>query len=359
MSPRPQPHAMDLPIRIVTGPVPERLVSVDGAWGQPGLNLSHWPGNATPRELKHDLSTGIALNFARLPKALQAELAEGCVAIANNHYDTDGLCALFALRKPEAALARESVLLETAAAGDFFRFPSERAFAIDAIVGELADPERSPWRDRFRGLAEHARHALAVEEGLRLLPELLDGALEPYADLWKPALEACLADRRDLAAAGRDDVVHLDLTVWTAADAKRSSRPGAAAFDPGRHALFGTTESDRVLVVGPRGRGTTYRLLFGTTSWFDLVSRHAQPRPDLAALAARLNALEGTAESEVNAWRHQPVASPSPEVWFGRRQHVLFDEHCPALAESRLDPVVVRREVLEALRAAWVFPEDE
>ncbi|MBK7875785.1 MAG: hypothetical protein IPJ77_08545 [Planctomycetes bacterium] len=347
-----------LPIRIVDAPLAERVISVDGSWPQPGLNLSHWPGNTTPRELKHDLSTGIALAFAKLPRARQAELAQGCVALANNHYDTDGACALFAVAHPEAALARAGALLDAAAAGDLFRFPSERAFAIDCVVNGFADLERSPLRARFAGLDDRARRELATNEIVRLLPELLDGALEPFAELWKAPLERCLADRRDLAAAARDDLVHLDLAVWTAPMDRRSSTAGTTAFDPGRHALFGSTEADRVLVLGPGARGTTARFLVNTTSWFELVTRTTQPRPDLAALAARLNALEGTTDEGELAWRAQPSNSPSPELWFGGRLHPFFAEHAAALAPSRLDAVAIRAEVVEALRAVWVFPDD-
>ena len=57
---------MDLPLTVVSARSDDLLISVDGAWGQPGLNLSHWPGNTTPRALRHDLSTGIALAFSRL-----------------------------------------------------------------------------------------------------------------------------------------------------------------------------------------------------------------------------------------------------------------------------------------------------
>ena len=45
---------MKLPVRILLDPEVspedpgEPLLSVDGAWGAPGLNLSHWPGNKTP-----------------------------------------------------------------------------------------------------------------------------------------------------------------------------------------------------------------------------------------------------------------------------------------------------------------------
>lgn len=349
---------MDLPIRIVDGPVEGRLVSVDGAWGQPGLNLSHWPGNATPRELRHDLSTGVALNFARLPDARRRELAQGCTALANNHCDTDGACALYAVRHPAAALERADRLLEAAWAGDFFRAPSERAVAVDLVVGGLLDERRSPWRARYAGLDEGARHEVATVEIVAHLGEILDGDLEEYADLWRPGLEALRADRADLARAQRDELVHLDVAAWTAPDGATSTRAGArAAFDPGRHALFGATAADRVLVVGPRGAGATYRFVIGTASWFELASGPRLPRPDLAALAARLNELEGGDPAAECAWRAQPVATPSPELWFGGRAATLFAEHAPWLAPSRLAPPVVKAAIYDALRAAWAFPE--
>jgi tetratricopeptide (TPR) repeat protein len=92
---------VDLPLRIVGSKLEEPAISVDGAWGQPGLNLSHWPGNATPASLRHDLSTGIALALRAAPADERARLAAGCRSIANNHFDTDGCCAMFAVRRPE------------------------------------------------------------------------------------------------------------------------------------------------------------------------------------------------------------------------------------------------------------------
>lgn len=343
---------MELPIRIVERAQPQPLISVDGAWGQRGLNLSHWPGNTTPAALKHDLSTGCALAFARLSKAEREELARGCVAIANNHYDTDGVCALFAVRHPERALPHERALLAAAEAGDLFRFPDERAFAIDRIVGALVDPERSPWRARFAGLADLARHELVVRELVETLPALLGdapGERERLAELWKPDLERCLADQRALGAAAKDELVHFDFTCWT------SNERG---FAPGRHALFGSTASDRVLAVGERGRGATYRFLINTTSWFELVSRRALARPDLALLASQLNELEGRTGDDELAWRTQPAASPAPELWFGRKSLAFFAEHNDALEESRLAPVAVRARIVEALRSVWTFPDE-
>src|SRR5262249_33461440 len=169
---------MDLPLTVVDRRTPERLVSVDGAWGQPGLNLSHWPGNATPPGLRHDLSTGIALAFARLGPAERAELAEGCTAIGNNHFDTDGALAMFAVARPALALPRAPRLLEAAAAGDFFQVPSEHAFRLDAVVTNLADPGRSPWSSRPGDRSSAEKHARLYRELVERLPSMLDGDLE-------------------------------------------------------------------------------------------------------------------------------------------------------------------------------------
>ena len=186
-----------------------------------------------------------------------------------------------------------------------------------------------------------------------------DGDVERYSDLWRRELEDARADRSDVASAARDDVAHLDLCVWTAPEGRSSSRPGAPrAFDPGRHALFGATLADRVLVIGPSGAGTTYRFLLSTLSWFDLVSRRTQPRPDLDALARCLNEIETTSPGDECAWRAQDARSPSPELWFGRAGHALFAEHARALERSRLEPALVRRAIADALRACWVFPDD-
>lgn len=340
---------MELPIRLVERASDELQVSVDGAWGQPGLNLSHWPGNATPRELARDLSTEIVLAFDRLPPARRAELAKGCRAITNNHYDTDGLCALFAARHPERALAVESALVDAARAGDFFALPDERAFQVDVVLSGLVDPDRSPWRARFKGTSDLERRTIVARDVVAVLDEILTSDLEPFAELWGAPLERLRLDRAALAAAARDDVQHLDLCVFTAR---------GESFDPGRHALFGSTGADRVLAIGERRGGVTYRFLLGTRSWFDLPAPPPLARPELEPLAARLNALEGTPAGDPVAWRAQPTLSPSPELWFGRAQSALFAEHAPELESSRLPPPAVRREIVEALRARWVFPAD-
>jgi hypothetical protein len=348
---------MDLPFRIQTEPGAEPVVTVDGAFGAPGLELSHWPGNRTPDELRRPTSTGIALAFVDLPAARQAQLMRGCTALVTNHYDTDGLCAAWTLLRPDEASPRAEQLLAAAEAGDFFRHPSDAAFIVDTLVSAYADPARSPLAARFEGLADAARHELCYREGFERLAGWLDGEVQGERELWQPALDALHADLADLGRASRDDLVHLDLSVWTAGHGQKSRRHAAgASFDPGRHALFGSTRADRVLVLGPGAGGTTARLVINTTSWFDLPRREPTPRPDLGALAERLNRLEDRLGRREYAWHAQAADGAAPELWFGRPGAVLFAEHAPQLEPSRLPSVEIKHEVIEALRAVWALP---
>jgi len=346
---------VSLPFRIATRTPNKPVVSVDGAFDAPGLNLSHWPGNRTPADLRHDLSTGIALAFARLAPPERARRSAGCVAVVNNHYDTDGALAAFAVLRPERALPLAQPMLDAAAAGDLFRCPSELAFQIDVVATAMADPVRSPIAAEFAGLTAAARWERASAELFERFPRLLAGDVAPERELWEEPLARLREDRERLASAALDELVHLDAAVWTAP----AGGPAETPFDPGRHALFGRAPVDRALVLGPYAGGTSARFVLSTKSFFDLVSERAQPRPDLAALAQRLNELEGSEPEAVLAWRHQDVGGASPELWFGRAELEHYAEHAgPALAPSRLDPLAIKREVIESLRRAFVFPEE-
>lgn len=348
---------MNLPFRILSVAGQEPVIAVDGAWGAPGLNLSHWPGHTTPAELRHALSTGCALAFARLAPARRAELSAGCIAVANNHADTDGVCSAFAVLFPERALELEDELLAAAMAGDYFSPSDERALQVDLCVSAAIDETRSPWAAEFAGLDDAARWESAYYHIFEVLPQWLTGDLEPWRDLWADGLDAYRADRADLAAAQFEELVHLDLEMHTANFDARSSRVAAQCFDPGRHALFTGTVADRSLIVGPASAGTTYRLIINTTSWFDIPGRSAGRRPDLAQLATRLNELEAAEGRSEHAWRAQSSSGAAPELWFGAAELDSFAEHNPALRPSQLSPQVVRREVIEALRAVWEFPD--
>ena len=58
-----------------------------------------------------DRSGPLLLSSAQQRMCVADRLAADATAIVNNHYDTDGTCALFAVRHPRAALEREEALL--------------------------------------------------------------------------------------------------------------------------------------------------------------------------------------------------------------------------------------------------------
>ncbi|MFT7540949.1 MAG: hypothetical protein ACI9K5_001915, partial [Gammaproteobacteria bacterium] len=350
--------AMFIESRIVTKPPTEPVVSVDGAALGPGLHLSHWPGNRTPRELRHDLSTGIALGFIGLPRGRQVELAAGAHVVVNNHFDTDGCCAAFVLMNPRVAPALSEQLLAIAACGDFFSLPDERAFCADRIISAMADPVRSPIRERFSGLGDAQRWTLAQDEVLRILPQLCAGQLEPFRVLWETDLMRLRTDRRLLATCDKHQLSTRDWTCWNDTLVRT---PGDA---PGRHAMFGSSDSDRVLylasaVASPAAAGTELvteqvtgtiaRLVISTLSWFDLVSPARHARPNLEELVQKLNDLEEADPTDSLAWRAQSLTNASPELWFGGAQLEAFAEHNAALGVSSLRADTIKEVIGTAL----------
>lgn len=328
-----------LTIRMLDAAPAEPVVVVDGHLETGGLELSHWPGNRTPPDLKHELSTGIALRFAALPGAERQQRLGGASVLVNNHYDTDGILACFAVAQPELALQHRDQLLAGAASGDFFRGNDERGFALDMLITGMAS------HPRYAGQKGHAKHERIANDLLQELPAILAAQTLPYPELWRAALERLREDKVRMNGASRDDMVHLDLLVCTL----------EAGPSPGRHAIFSTTGCDRALVLVRDPAGTLVRFLINTTSFFDIPGEPRQPRPDLPALCERLNSLEtGTAR-----WHCHPTRSPAPELWCGTSGAVFFAEHNSRLLPSSIDPLRIKREVIDAVRATWVFPDDE
>lgn len=160
---------------------PEGAIACDGLVDGAALDLSHWPKNATPEELKADTSVEIALAFVR------ANRSAGLVV--NNHFDADGVLSVFVLLDPDVALAHESLIVAAAEAGDFGEWPAD---------------ERGLWLDyALKRLVALKPEASAYPLALSALPNLL-ATIESRDDLWGKAFASLLeAERR--AAAG--DVV--------------------------------------------------------------------------------------------------------------------------------------------------------
>ena len=191
---------MVLPIRYNPPADSPPVLFVDGTGDVPGLNLSHWPGNTTPSKLKHRLSTGICLNYVSLPEAEQETLAQNASALCNNHFDTDGLLAMFVIQNPKVALAHQNKLLDWATAGDFFLVPNEQAFAFDHLVQAFADPSRSPIRTKLQGCDDTGRYRVVTEHMIAELPAWLENGFEEHQPLYAQALDRLRRDQALLEA---------------------------------------------------------------------------------------------------------------------------------------------------------------
>ena len=309
--------------------------TVDGA-----LHLSHWEGNTTPRELKADTSTEIALNFAAWPR--REEWARGVEVVTNNHFDADGVLSVWAVLNGERASGLRDELVSAAEAGDFSEFPNERAVRVSVLLQGGDNPfvpgVNSPLVEHLAGGArvdERRAYELVLPEVERVLTRT-----DEYEPLWR---EGWAGIERTLESFARGDS-----RVVEDADAKLSvvtlapDLYGPGGFDPARHAapytaLAHNARGEVVLVATPYGDGWAYRIDYAYHSWAETVARPRVARRNLSGLLGRLNVLER-----------------GRGVWKADRSEltsaVKFFNHAGAQAASRLEPDEVAAELRETLK---------
>src|ERR687883_1334872 len=106
-------------------------LSVDGTVPR-SLHFSHWQGNETPRAVKADTSTEIALNLVTSPD--RERLTEGIELVTNNHFDTDGVLSVWTVLTGERALEFREKLIAAAEAGDFSEYSSRDGVRASIVI---------------------------------------------------------------------------------------------------------------------------------------------------------------------------------------------------------------------------------
>jgi hypothetical protein len=266
-----------------------------------GPNLSHWPGNRTPREWKADLSTGICLNFAKAPASDQEEFLMGATAVLNDHYDTDGFLSLLSVLAPDIALPRQSTLLRAAATGDYQSFHGPEAFAVDRIVLNLAHPD-SPVATEFVGLQGPAKDFARYRWLLAHAAQVLDA---PWN--WRVLYESELAAvQRELQSTARDCQLQQDLGLALLRSA------GVM-----RRLVVNTVAQDcfRVLHTWSTDQGLFCRHHDRTETWFEVQTFQPPPRLDLEPLKRELAELEPP--GSLGEWCLDSAEEPVPELYHG------------------------------------------
>jgi hypothetical protein len=260
------------------------------------LSLSHWPDSGTPEELAADTSAEIAVRY------LEAGARGPAVAaLTNNHFDEDGLLALWLLlERPGPADPRRALAVAAAEAGDFGTWTDPAAARCALTAMAMAERETTPFPAVQRALAPEARRDPAGAIYEALLPRvgrLLDDP-ERHRLLWAPAWERVEADLAllDAGVARIDDVPEADLAVV------RAPRP----LD--RMAVHPRTRRMRVLMATDDGRLV---LEHRYETWVDYRSRRLAPRVDLAPLLPRLQALERLP----GTWRADEMWAMTPRLF--------------------------------------------
>jgi hypothetical protein len=320
---------------------PAATLSVDGrAFGLRAL--SHWPGPPPPAPLSHDVTTGMALAYARKSEAERRELLGSFDVVTNDHYDTDGALSLFAILDPAAALPHEDLMIRAATTGDFRTWHGEDALAVDLTVWAARDAAGSPLRERLNAIDDYATAAdLCYRWTFEQLPQVL---ADPYrwSSLWQRRFDRVVEERRRLLAGELRVERHedLDLAVVHLQAPLTRHTVVAAAGD-----LY------RILVVHESEQGFRYRFAYRNESWFLRLRDRTSPRLPLDEAVAALQRLEGNGGG--GGWWCAPIDSTAAQLGFGaieQQANVFGDFRTDLDPVSRLSPAVV----IEALRQALV-----
>lgn len=233
---------------------PAEGVCCDGLVDGCKLQLSHWSGNATPRELKRDTSVEIA--FAAVESGVRANI------VANNHFDTDGVIAVFVLLHPEIALEHRGVLVAAAEAGDFEEWTTEEGMKLEMAV---------------RRLGQLVTERVAYERVLAELPAMAANVAK-YTQWWGSEWDAlCAADER----------AERDATFERMGEAALVVHHRGAEL-PASVVSKRTRGAKRILWALERAGGFEYRYELPRYAWADTVVRPTLVKPSRNALARDL-----------------------------------------------------------------------
>lgn len=303
-------------------------VVVDGAPNDSTvLTLTHWPGIGQPPGLAADLSAQMAFEFVRSGASVDADV------VTNNHFDQDGLVAMYALIEPDGALHHQDLLIDVAAAGDFATYRYRQAAQTSMAIAAYADPRRSPFAADLTGPYEE-QCAVLYE---RLLERLLDMVLHPseFSELWDDEDRQLTGSEAALASGAItiEERPDIDLAIVDIAQSEPPRRGHRFATDEhlGVHPMAINNATGCLRILQVHGRRYTYTDRY--ESWVQYRSRRPLPRVDLRPLARSLGAIDAA-----TAWTASGPSSLTAQL--------------QTVEESSLDRTVVLDHLIEHLRSA-------
>ena len=306
-------------------------LSVDGTVGN-AIHFSHWKGNETPRSVKADTSTEIALNLVAASD--RDELTQGIDLVTNNHFDTDGVLSVWTVLTGERALDLHDKLIAAAEAGDFSELSTVEGVRASIVIQGSESPideeAGSPLAPQLAGEAikDDARaYELVLPHVERVLTHT-----DEYESLWRSGWDRIAAALESFAKGASRVVEDDEAKVSLITLAPEIFSP--TGFKPTSHsapftAISKHAHGELFLIATPFGRGWAYRLDYPYYSWAETIVRPRITRRDFSSLINALNELE---DSSGGSWRLDSSELASA---------AKFSDHDGKLAASRLQPDVV------------------
>jgi hypothetical protein len=251
-------------------------VIVDGAaQADTVVTLSHWPGSGSPAEFRADTSAEIVLNYLSTPGAAK-QYAPKVKVVSNNHFDEDGLCAVWAMLHPKKAAKMREILVDVATAGDFGVYRRPQAAKVVFTIRSHADPATSPVDEQLQD--DDGTGSARYQALLPLLEDFMDET-ERYGPYWDDEWSSMLRSKTALVTGQVElhEIPHVDLAVAQSPETLHEM------------VINQNTERLRVLTARPGGY---YCLRYRYETWVQFASRPVKPRVDLAPLQPRLQDLE-------------------------------------------------------------------
>jgi hypothetical protein len=326
-------------------------LSVDGTVSN-SIHFSHWQGNSTPRGVKADTSTEIALNVVGSPE--RAELTAGIELVTNNHFDTDGVLSVWTMLNEERALDLREQLIAAAEAGDFSEYSTKAGVRASIVIQgsdqvTASEESGSPLANKMAGetvLDDARAYALVLPEVLRVITRTDD-----YEPLWQNAWTRIEAALESFARGASKVEEYMDarLSVVTLSP----ELFGPSGFDPLRHAVPYTAISHQArgqlfLIAAPTSGGFSYRVDYPYYSWAETVVRPKVLRRDFSALLARLNELE---RSDAGEWRKDTSQLSSAFKFMDGSGSERASSLAPEVVAEEMRAMLVGTERAESLSA--------
>ncbi len=258
------------------------------------LELSHWPGCATPHAFAATTATEIVCRYLDA-----GPLGDEVDACANNHFDLDGLLGAWALLFAPGPGPVRDMAIAVATIGDFGVWSDSAAVKSAFALTFLAEPATSPLAE-VRAPGSHTVDLCGRLYGA-LVPRVTKVLSDPdrFSAFWEPGWRSLDAERARIDAG---DVTFTDLEQYALSVVRT---PQALS----RMALTPYTDQMRVMTIT---EDRHVRVTQRYETWVAFSATAQIPRVDLSACADALNARD----HGPGRWHFDGLAQSTPRLGY-------------------------------------------